>query len=180
MAKKPKSTPAAVPEGELAQAVDRLTEMLGIVDDTLAQIRNEMSWLISNKDDFRPAFPVITRMPKKASDPQWGAKLAAINKPETLGCYECDAPSPDSLACAIDQGWAEITPEDGGDCNYRGLCPACFEREYEIPPNVRGSQHLRAAPKQEPQPPAATSGSAVPSTEQASEATKHQDTLFSE
>lgn len=115
--------------------------MLNVLEDTLHGVRSELTWIISNRDDFRPPVPVITRMPKKASDPEWGAKLAAINKPETIACTDCDAESPDSLAVALAQGWTELAPDDGAGWNYLGLCPDCraamFEEDTSRPATER-------------------------------------------
>ena len=140
MAKKLKPTPGPAPEAELTQAVDRLTEMLSVVEDTLSQIKGEIAWILNNREELKLPVPVITRMPKKASDPEWGAKLAALNKPESIACTDCDADSPDSLAVALHEGWTELTPDNGVGWNYLGLCPDCLKKDYERPSKSAATQ----------------------------------------
>jgi len=129
MARKAPASRDTSAETEVAEAVNRLTEMLSTIEDILVDIKGELSWIINNREDIKLPVPVITRMPKRASDPNWGAKLAALNKPETIACTECDVASPDSLAVALHDGWTNLVPDDGVEWNYLGVCPDCQQVE---------------------------------------------------
>jgi len=65
--------------------------------------------------------------------------------PETITCCRCDAQR-ESIQEAADEGWTDITPDDGPSWNYLGLCPECREEEDRVPEpeptEVQGQKRL--------------------------------------
>ena len=129
MAKKPASSPGPAPEGELVQAIDRLTDILSTVYDLLARFKDDLTWIINNREELsvhRPAS--ATSAPVLAC-----TQPEPIKKPEIIACSDCEVPSPASLAAALLEGWTELTPHEGERWNYVGLCPDCLESVYQLP-----------------------------------------------
>jgi hypothetical protein len=50
--------------------------------------------------------------------------------PETIACARCDVDSPESLAAALQDGWIELSRDDGAGWNYLGICPQCQAEEF--------------------------------------------------
>jgi hypothetical protein len=125
MARKPLPSPDPAAEIELASAIHRLTDMLGIVDETLRDIKDSMAWVINNRDEFLAHQGAQTT-------PIEMRQRAATDKPEIIACTDCDTDSPRSLAAALQAGWSELALHDGPEWNYIGLCPDCLEREYSL------------------------------------------------
>ncbi len=87
MEKKSASTPGASPESVLAQAVERLTDMLSAVYDLLARFKDDLHWIINNRDDLPPLH--LARDSSAATDRD------GIG-PETVRCTDCEGSSPPS------------------------------------------------------------------------------------
>ena len=132
MAKKPTSSPGRT-EDELAQAVDRMTDMLSTVYDLLARFKDDFTWVINNREEF------LSRHPEPAAQPATAPSQPIISTmpPEIIACSDCDVPSPVSLAAALQEGWTELAPHRGEHWNYVGLCPDCLESEYSSEPPPR-------------------------------------------
>ena len=45
--------------------------------------------------------------------------------PESIACSRCDVDSPASLAAALQEGWIDLSRDDGSGWNYLGICPEC-------------------------------------------------------
>jgi hypothetical protein len=134
MAKKPQPSPDSAAT-DLASAIHRLTDMLGIVDDTLRGIKGNITWIINNREEF-PAL-------QGAQLTQTGIeRRLTVDKPEIIVCTDCDTDSPSSLASALQAGWSELAPHDGPGWNYIGLCPACLENEYTLD-QIKPEERLR-------------------------------------
>ncbi len=141
MAKKPTSAPGSNPDGELAQAVDRLTDVLSTVYDLLARFKEDLTWVINNRGEFsrHPS-------PPPGVGPAADAEPGAGKNPEAIACTDCDAASPESLSAALHAGWTELTPSEGKTWNFLGLCPDCLRNEYSPRP-------VPAQDDAEPEPP---------------------------
>ena len=132
----------------LAEAVERLTDTLKVVDDTLSGIRSEISWVISNRNEVAR---IIHAMPRDPADPAWAEKLAAMNgePAETVSCAECDTHY-DSLAEAARAGAERITEDRSGlSWNWLCVCSSCTAAEAEA--DARTAARLTKAVPKTPQ-----------------------------
>lgn len=143
---------AAPEQDRIADAVDRLTQRIQVVDDTLTDILHEVKWVLQNHVNVR----MIDQMPADPADQEWASKLSQMNPsnssssiPESLACSECDADSPPSLAAALQEGWSDLIRDDGPMWNYLGICPACqAELIHEEPVVQESKQKAHRKPAQ--------------------------------
>ena len=113
--------------GQVREQGDQFVEYIRSLQETIEDLRTEIQHAVRN---VLPEFQ-LKSMTTDPTDPQWAAKLNRWSDtiPETLACAECDCDSPDSLAAALQDGWTELSRDDGPRWNYLGLCPKCVERE---------------------------------------------------
>lgn len=129
MSKKSPSSPGCNSQENLAEAVDQLTDMMPAVHDLMARFKDDLTWIINNRDEFRV-------VPNQAADisktPALQESIAPAT-PEKLACFECDVVPPDSLAEALRTGWTGLIPHEGRNWEFLGLCPACLEKSFTDP-----------------------------------------------
>lgn len=129
MTKKALSSPGRNSQDNLAEAVDRLTDMMSAVHDLMARFKDDMTWIINNRDEFGV-------VPSQAADISKSQAPQVSITPETseaLACFECDVEPPPSLAEALRTGWTGLIPHEGRLWEFLGLCPGCLEKSFTDP-----------------------------------------------
>lgn len=111
---------------------ENIASELSMLNETADRIRDELKWLCNEKAEV---FRKINRIPLDPADPQWAAKLKAMNGPkESLRCVNCDIDSPESLAAAVLCGWTDLGPDDDDRSphSFTGLCGTCSAKEQAL------------------------------------------------
>src|SRR4051794_18475902 len=101
----------------------RLGDVLRILQELVTETREEVELAARNHQLIR-----LNRIPSNMQE--WALRLLAEKEAEkiveSIACSGCDCDSPDSLAAALQEGWTELSRDDGYGWNYIGLCPRCL------------------------------------------------------
>jgi hypothetical protein len=115
----------------LVRSVEEATTVAHTISQQLEELRQDLTHAIRNHGA------------------EWKAegRTSVGSIVESIACASCDVDSPPSLAAAVEEGWQELTKDDGPSWNYLGQCPACLAQEDA---DVEATRRPTEPPKEEP------------------------------
>ena len=112
-------------------SVVQLTQEVRVLQQAISEFRVDFTHLLRTPpDNLPPPYQHLATLAHSFAL-EHVADRGRDSLAETLCCYECDAPSPPSLAQALDDGWIDLSrAEEVHDTNFVGWCPAC-QQSYD-------------------------------------------------